>query len=377
MPEFRKDPLSGRWVIIAEERLGRPNQYSAGDGLACPFCPGNESQTPDEIDVFRPKRKQAAPNSSEWAVRVVPNKFPAVQRNENIPDYRSFKSKFGGMLDVEAPLSHIDDPKVAPLPGIGTHEVIIDAARHVLSISELSNEENNEMFRMYRKRLRAIRREKKWMHALIFKNVGEAAGASIEHTHTQLMAMPFLPPPVQRELLRLIQFRRRTELCYWCAHIDFELNSKTRVIEETKRFVAICPYLSRFPLEVSVIPKKHISHLENFDDSEISELAGLVRHCVKLLEKVVTWMPGPLAYNMIVHSGPFVYSGPTDAMTVSDTSPWFRTLDYSFENAYHFRLTLMPSLAKAAGFEWGCGLHINPISPETATAKLREISRFC
>lgn len=369
MSEYRKDPLTGRWVIIAEERFSRPNQFFGDEELPCPFCPGNENHTPNELDAFRKNDSE----NSDWTVRVVPNKFSAVAEDERFPDHRVFRANFGGMLDVDAPLANMNDPKVAPLPGVGSHEVIVDSSRHVLSFTELDDDENFDMFRMYRQRLRTLKNENHWAHALIFKNVGEAAGASIEHTHTQLLAMPFIPPPIQREFQRLIQFRSRTELCYWCAHIDFELKNKVRIVEETDRFLALCPYLSRFPFEVSIFPKKHISHFESLKDDELSELAKLTADIVRILERGTSWMPGKLAYNMILKSGPFFYPGPPDAVHVSDSSPWFRTIDYAFENAYHFHITLMPSLAKAAGFEWGCGLHINPISPETAAAKLREI----
>ncbi|MCL2304466.1 MAG: hypothetical protein FWC43_03900 [Planctomycetaceae bacterium] len=373
MSQYRKDPLTGRWVVVAEERAGRPNQFdiegvAADDVSLCPFCANNEDQTPRELDRID------VPDSDLWAARTVPNKYAAVGRDEQFPDYKIFQSHYGQMLDVDFPLSAYEDSFDDPIPGIGSHELIVDTPRHILCISDMSDQEVFDMFRMYRKRLLALRQGKKHAHALIFKNVGQAAGASIYHSHSQLLAMPFLPPPIQRELQRAIGFRREMDACFWCTHLAQEMENGARIIEETPHFVALCPYVSRFPAETEIYPKKHISHFETIDNDDLLwEFAQLARRMVVLLTKGVDWIKGRLAYNMILKSGPFVYSGPMNMSDISDAAFWLKKLDYSYENVYHFHLTLLPSLAKAAGFEWGCGLHINPVAPETAAKKLRQI----
>lgn len=379
MSEYRRDPLTGRWVIVAEERLSRPQQFDIescnGDSLLghCPFCPGNEQLTPGEVDAFRPPEGKS--DGPGWTVRVVPNRYPAVRRESDYPDQQSFQSKYGPILDVDTPLAFFEEPFYQPLPGTGAHEVIIDTPRHVLSIADMTEDETTAAFRMYRRRLLAINREKRFAHALIFKNVGAAAGASLPHAHSQLLAMPFLPPPIQRELHQAIVFRRETHECYWCKHLAHELAAKVRIVAESPHFVVLCPYVSRFPGEVSIFPKSHVSHYETLRDKQLAELARLVRRTVRMLEKLAVWIKGRLAFNLVLKSGPFVYNGPLDRRDMLDTANWLEDLDYSFENVYHFHLTILPSLAKAAGFEWGCGLHINPISPESAAAKLRNAAK--
>ncbi len=374
MPQYRKDPLTGRWVIVAEERANRPNQFdidstkdSPGDITLCPFCPDNEDQTPQELDRIK------NPDNGGWVARSVPNKFAAVLRSDQFADYKEFQAFYGQMLDVDFPLSKYEDTFCSPIPGIGVHELIVDTPRHLLCVSEMTDQEVADMFRMYRKRLLALKQEKKNAHALIFKNVGHAAGASIYHSHSQLLAMPFLPPPIQRELQRAIGFRREMDECFWCTHLAKEIENGARIIEETKRFVSLCPYVSRFPAETVIFPKEHFSHFEEIDDETLEEFAQITRRTISLLTKGVDWLEGRLSYNMILKSGPFVYSGPMNMSDISDSAFWIKKLDYSYEKVYHFHLTILPSLAKAAGFEWGCGLHINPVAPETAAAKLRDI----
>ena len=375
MTQYRKDPLTGRWVIIAQERAVRPNQFdiegadAANELALCPFCLGNEDETPHEID------RLSDPDTENWIVRAVLNKYPAVVKCDDFPDYKSFQLKYGGSLDVDFPLSQYEeDTFTTPVPGFGVHELIVDTPRHVLCVSELSDTETFDMFRMYRRRLATLRHENRYAHALIFKNVGQAAGASLYHSHSQLMAMPFLPPAIQRELQRAIDFRREMDECFWCTSIRHEIADGSRIIEEGKHFVSLCPYVSRFPAETVIYPKSHISHFEQINDDMLKEFAKMVRQTVRILIKGADWHKGGrLAYNMILKSGPFVYSGPMRTSDISDSAFWLKRLDYCYENAYHFHLTILPSLAKAAGFEWGCGLHINPISPEDAAEKLRAI----
>lgn len=377
MPQYRKDPLTGRWVIVAEERAERPHQFdieTTDDDTPkeyCPFCPGNEARTPPELDAIRPPGSAA--NASDWAVRVVPNQYPAVTPNEEFPDQHTFQTRFGDILDVDTPLAALGAPFYQPLPGIGTHEVIIDTPRHVLCLTDLSDAEVVNVFRIYQRRLQAIAAEKRYASAMIFKNVGAAAGASLPHAHSQLLAMPLVAPPIQRELHRAIEFRRETNRCYWCEHIRHEIKHAARFVEQTDHFVTLCPYVSRFPGEIAIFPKHHESHFERLPERHVDELALLVRRAVKTLCKTTPWIKGRLSYNMILKSGPFVYLGPLDSRDMHDLSAvWLKKVDYAFENVYHFHVTILPSLAKAAGFEWGCGLHINPVSPETAAAKLRE-----
>ena len=343
MPEYRQDPLTGRTVIVAEERAARPHQFDVTDKPyrgVCPFCEGSESLTPDETAAFRPIG--TAPNSSGWSVRVVPNKYPAVVPGD-IPSI---------LLD------HTFIHTGGKADGIGIHEVIIDTPRHVLSVSELTPLEIADMLAMYRLRLQALRTDSRWAYVQIFKNVGAAAGASLPHSHSQLVAIPFLPASLLQMLHRAEEYVQRHQHCFWCDYIQNEIQSGERVIEETEHFIVLCPFVSRFAGEIEICPKKHESGFDKLDTSALDELAELFHRTIVRLEKTVIWMKDPLAYNIVLHTEPFRFARNGNSI---DSASFF-----------HWRFSILPSLARAAGFEWGTGLHINPISPEQAARRLRE-----
>ena len=352
MSEYRQDPLTGRTVIVAEERASRPHQFDIeetgseedqknGYRSSCPFCEGNENLTPDEITVFR--AEGTLPDTPGWTVRTIPNKYPAVARNA-----------MDSLLDGSF-VPHGGDFFV-PIPGVGNHEVIVDTPRHVLSLSDMTEFETVDMFRMYRARLQALREENRWDYVQIFKNVGAAAGASIPHSHSQLIAMPFIPESQRMILLRAEEYHRdrsTVSKCIWCDILDREIREGVRVVEKTEFCVALCPFVSRFTAEVEVYPRKHRSRFEDLDDQTLADFARLVRRTIIRLEQAVSWMKGNLAYNLVLHTEPFRL--PSDEM----------------RNGFHCHLSILPSLARAAGFEWGTGLHINPIPPEKAAEQLR------
>jgi len=338
MPEYRQDPLTGRVVIVAEERAARPHQFDIADkpyqGI-CPFCEGNESWTPQEIMAFRQDNSQ--PNSTGWTVRVVPNKYPAV-----VPGDVSLIQRNHPFVQAE---------------GIGRHEVIIDTPRHLLSIAELTSSEIAGVLAMYRLRLQTLRADPRWAYVQIFKNVGAAAGASLPHSHSQLVAIPFLPPSLFQTLCRADEYTRQHNNCFWCDHLRSEIRSGDRIVEETEHFVVLCPFVSRFAGEIEIYPKNHEAGFDPVDTVLLHELADLFRRTIIRLEKAVFWMNDSLAYNVVLNTEPFRFE--REGTTVCTSS------------SFHWHFSILPSLARAAGFEWGTGLHINPISPEQAAKRLQ------
>ena len=317
--------MTGRMVIIAEERAERPHQFDIENTPykdVCPFCEGNESLTPPETAAFR--NANSKPNTPGWSVRVVPNKYPAVVSG-NVPPCLLDQSflQSGGKAD-----------------GIGLHEVIIDTPRHVLSISGLTHTEVADMLGMYRLRLQTLRSDSRWAFVQIFKNVGASAGASLPHSHSQLIALPFLPPTA---------ILKSSADCLWCERLASEIRCGERIVEETAHFVVLCPFVSRFAGEIEIYPKQHEADFDRSDTSRLGELAELLHRTITRLEKAVFWMKDPLAYNIVLKTKPF-----------------------GMEREFHWHFSILPSLARAAGFEWGTGLHINPISPERAAQRLRE-----
>jgi len=330
MPELRKDPITGRWVIIATERAARPSDFKSEPQAVrsgfCPFCVGNEDKTPPEIVAIR--QPNTKPNTSGWSVRVVPNKFPALQ--------------------IEGDLNKRGDGIYDKMNGIGAHEVIIETPEHVVSSTGLSRPQMTHVVRMYRDRLADLKRDRRLLYGLIFKNVGVAAGASLEHTHSQLIATPTVPIRIEQELKRAHDFHNYRGRCIFCDMLIQEQTFEKRVIVDSGNFVAFAPFAARFPFETWILPKQHQSHFETMNDAQCEEVAGILTLTLRKLERALENPP----YNFIIHSTPF---------------------DMGELEHYHWHLEVIPRLTKVAGFEWGTGFYINPVAPESAAEYMREV----
>jgi len=330
MPDLRKDPIVGRWVIVAANRAQRPQEFEAAPrrppGQVCPFCAGNEAETPREIAARR--RPGSPPDGEGWRVRVVPNKFPALE-GEGALDRRA-----EGIYDA--------------MRGVGAHEVIIESPDHLISTSEMSEEQLAEVLEVYRDRLLALKKDPRLVYGMIFKNVGSPAGASLQHTHSQLIVTPIVPINVWEEMTGSLEFYSHRGRCVFCEMIEQESAAQSRIVLETPRFSAVCPFASRFPFETWILPKSHASHYETVQGEQIQELSGVL---CRVVAKVEAALEQP-AYNYIIHTAPF------------DT----RRLRH-----YHWHIEVIPRLTKTAGFEWGTGFYINPVPPEQAAAFLREV----
>jgi UDPglucose--hexose-1-phosphate uridylyltransferase len=204
-----------------------------------------------------------------------------------------------------------------------------------------------EVFWAYRQRLVELKRDPRLKFAIIFKNLGAAAGASLEHAHSQLIVTPMVPHNAREELLGAEASHRRTGQCVYCAMIRQELAAGVRIVADLPGFVAFCPFASRVPLETWILPKEHASHYEEIEGSDLRKLAAALKQTLARIESVLD-QP---AYNYLIHTAPF------------DT----RGLAH-----YHWHIEVIPSLTKMAGFEWGSGFYINPVTPEEAAARLRQ-----
>ncbi|MCS7238315.1 MAG: galactose-1-phosphate uridylyltransferase [Thermoguttaceae bacterium] len=330
MPDLRKDPIVGRWVIVAKSRARRPHDFDTSParrpGGFCPFCEGQEDKTPPEIIAYR--RPGTPPNGPGWRVRVVPNKFPA--------------------LEIEGDLNKRGEGIYDMMRGVGAHEVIIESPRHLISTAELSEPELQEVLWAYRDRLTDLKRDRRLVYGMVFKNVGAAAGASLEHTHSQLIVTPIVPINVWEEMTGSLEFYNYRGRCVYCDMIQQELATEKRLVHDSPTFVAFCPFASRFPFETWILPKVHGSHFENIQPAGVEDLASILRTVILKLEAA---LDRP-AYNYILHTAPF------------DT----QELPH-----YHWHIEIMPSLTRPAGFEWGTGFYINPVPPEEAARFLREV----
>jgi UDPglucose--hexose-1-phosphate uridylyltransferase len=329
MPELRKDPIVGRWVIIATDRAKRPvapkgEVLAASEGF-CPFCEGSEGNTPLEILSYRDRNTR--PNEKGWRVRVVPNKFPALQ--------------------VEGDLQKRGEGIYDKMNGIGAHEVIIECPFHEVTLANLSEDNIREVLWVYRDRLVDLKKDPRLVYGMLFKNVGALAGASLEHTHSQLIVTPIVPINVQEEMSGALEFYNYRGRCIYCDMIHQELSSEKRLVLDTPNFLAFAPFAARFPFETWILPKSHNSHYENIQKIEVDELGTVLK---TILRKIEVALDNP-AYNYIIHTSPF------------DT----QALPH-----YHWHLEVIPRLTRVAGFEWGTGFYINPVPPEQAAAYLRE-----
>jgi UDPglucose--hexose-1-phosphate uridylyltransferase len=331
MPELRKDPITGRWVIISTERRKRPSAFRLEHvapltGVVCPFCEGNEEYTPREVLSYR--RNGAAANGPGWDVRVVPNKFPALQ--------------------VEGGLDRQGEGLFDKMNGVGAHEVIIETPQHDATLATLPAVAIERILWAYRERVLDLRQDRRFRYILVFKNHGAAAGASLDHPHSQLIALPVVPRNVRDEIAGAKQHFQHKERCVYCDIIRQELDQRVRVIAENAEFVALSPYAPRFPFETWIIPKRHGA---SFEEAPRHEYDGLARMLKETLQRMNRALESP-PFNLIIHSSPFSEN----------------TAEY-----YHWHIEIMPTLTKVAGFEWGSGFYINPTAPEEAAEVLREV----
>ena len=329
MPELRKDPIVGRWVIVATDRAKRPvapkNEATPLGTQFCPFCEGQETMTPNEILAYRDRNTRG--NEKGWRVRVVPNKFPALQ--------------------IEGDLNKRGEGIYDKMNGIGAHEVIIECPGHEVTLASLSEDNIREVLWVYHDRLVDLKRDPRLVYGMVFKNVGAAAGASLEHTHSQLIVTPIVPINVWEEMSGSLEFFNYRGRCIYCDMIHQELGTEKRIVLDMPNFVAFAPYASRFPFETWILPKNHNSHYENIQKNEVDELGTVLK---TILMKLETGLDRP-AYNYIIHTSPF---------------------DTQLLPHYHWHLEVIPRLTRVAGFEWGTGFYINPVPPEQAAAFLQE-----
>ncbi len=329
MPELRKDPVTGRWVIISTDRAKRPQDFvreqpKKKDGI-CPFCPGNEARTPPEILAFRPNG--TGRNTPGWSIRVVPNKFPA--------------------LGIEGDLNRQGEGMFDKMNGIGAHEIIIETPEHEASLATLPDKQVEDVLWACRDRMLDLEKDNRFRYILVFKNHGEPAGASLEHSHSQLIALPIVPIRVKEEVEGSKAYFADKERCIFCDIARQELEAAVRVIAESPDFLVVAPYAPRFPFETWVLPKQHESA---FEDSPMKLYAGLAHALKDTLQRMDQVLEHP-SYNLVLHTSPV------------------RELKNDY---YHWHVELMPKLSKVAGFEWGTGFYINPTPPEESAAFLRE-----
>ena len=332
MPELRKDPVLGRWVIISTERAKRPKDFKATPetkkitSKECPFCPGNEAATPPEISAIR--RDDSKPNAAGWTLRVIPNKFPA--------------------LRVEGEIDRRGEGIYDRMNGIGAHEVIIETPEHAQDLADMEPDQFEDVVRAYQQRILDLKRDERLRYVMIFKNFGAAAGASLEHSHSQLIATPVVPKRVMEEMDGAKRYFEYRERCIFCDIVVQETKGRKRLISENNSYILICPFAPRFPFECWIVPRNHLSNFEDASPDQLRDLAAILKDCLMRLKKALNTPP----YNFIIHTAPITVRG----------------IEF-----YHYHLEIIPVLTHIAGFEWGTGFYINPTGPEDSALYLKNI----
>ncbi|MEJ2623540.1 MAG: hypothetical protein P8Z80_03055 [Pseudolabrys sp.] len=326
MTELRQDRTSGGWVIIAPHRGQRPQAAAparpSGPPPAfdpqCPFCPGHESELPGILAETK------AAGEPGWTVRVVPNKYPALQAQAGAPHLAEHVAQAGN----------------------GVHEVIIESPRHDAQLDTLSAEERLAVVTAYRDRCQVLFAAPGIETVILFRNHGPSAGASLLHPHAQAIALGMVPPRLAALNEWAKSYHADHGVCAMCEELQVETCHRERVIEETDRFLALVPFAAEHPYEIWIVPHDHHASFIDIEDAALAEFGELLARCLRRLKKVLDDPP----YNFAIDSAP----------------------KHEFGAAhFHWRLRLVPRVAIWGGFELGGGLPINPSSPENDAAALR------
>jgi len=328
MAHLRYNLITGEWVIIAEERARRPEDFRQRrpprevpeHSPSCPFCPGQEARTPDATLVL--------PADGPWLVRAVPNLYPALR-----PDGHAARSGTGSRQTVE---------------GTGEHEVIIEAREHNASLAILPVEQVALVLLAYRERTRRLYEDPRIEHVIVFSNHGPGAGTSLEHPHSQIVGTPVVPGQVRIRMEKALHFFGDSGRCLFCHCLEEELEEGSRVVASSPGFVAFVPYAALSPFHLWVFPRRHNAYFGDLDDVEIADLAEVLKRTLLLLR---SGLDDP-DFNLVIRS----------------SAPNERSVRY-----LHWYLSIVPRMSQAAGFELGTGMFINTSLPEECAAFLRGV----
>lgn len=330
MPELRQNLATKEWVIIANERAKRPDEYIQSQrhivtetrtfyDANCPFCPGNEEM---DLEIER------MPAVGEWQTRVVANKYPALLR--------------------EGELARTFDGVHRQITGIGYHEILVEHPHHNTTLALMTVEEIKYVLEAFYSRGWSIRKDSRIEQIVYFKNHGEQAGASLRHPHSQIIGLPVVPNNIRHRIEEARRYFDDNGECVYCTMLQDELKKKERLVAVSDHFVAFVLYAAPSPFNAWILPLQHsVSFMYSHQD-EIEDLAGILR---KVLRKLYIGLRDP-SYNLIIRSAP-----------VKEISN-----DY-----LHWYVSLVPRLSRTAGFELGSGMFINPSMPEDCAAFLRDV----
>eukprot|EP00250_Pteridium_aquilinum_P022988 c26009_g1_i1 orf=162-1211(+) len=343
MSELRKDPVLGKWVVLSEARGKRPSDFkqdlqpSQPRRSACAFCQGHEHETGAELFAFRQGSLVGAP---DWRVRVVKNIYPAVSM-ESLASFDEPAAK--DEHEEEGPFHR------CRIPGTGSHEVVIETPLHDVKFTSLSDCNVEEILSCFRHRICELRGNGHFKYVQVFKNQGKAAGASMEHAHSQIIALPIIPHQVELEIDNARTYFDKKGRCIFCDILEHDIADGSRLIDCSTEYAVLAPYAPKYPYETWIVPRIHASNFENVDDLQLQSLAKVLLSTLRKMEHLF----GDVPFNYMLHTSP--------------------VQDHDNGSFYHWSIRVIPHLITLGGFELGSGCHILPVYPEKAASELREI----
>jgi UDPglucose--hexose-1-phosphate uridylyltransferase len=334
MPQLRQNIVLSEWVIIATDRAKRPEQLKENKDISqnvlpeydenCPFCPDNEQKFDNSDEIYR------IGSDSEWKLKVIPNKFPALKPEADGMDFNT--TGYFRWMD-----------------GIGNHEVLIESQKHNLTLATMEETEVCNVLKTYQHRINGLK-EIPYIESVIpFRNHGTRAGASLVHPHSQVIGLPVIPKDIIERMNESIRFHEVHRECIFCRVLSSELDSGERIVINSKSFTVFVPYAAYSPFAMWIFPKRHSSSFTDVTGEELPELASVLRQA---LRKLYFGVNDP-DYNYIVRTAP---------------------KGYESSSFFHWYITIVPRLTRTAGFELGSGMFINPSIPEENAEYLRNIN---
>ena len=342
-PAVRIDQLTGLRTILAPGRAERPDAFAPTPAESkpdaaekCPFCEGRENRTPPEVWADRPGGGE--PDTPGWRVRSVPNLYPVLGDPEEGEDPAKRESGLTSSIDPLRTAARGAEPDLfSSQPATGAHEVIVNCPQHATSLGQLSDEELAVAIEGWRERMRA-HPDAAYLHLIV--NEGPAAGASLEHSHAQLYALGFVPAEVSRERERTRAYHERTLGAHLLGDVAVEeIRRRERLVTIDDDALLICPWASRSPFELRVIPRRPAPRFE-----EDTAGVGMIAAALRALAGALGSLP---QFNL-----------------------WVRTAPHGAQE-FCWHVDLVPRLTTRAGFELGTAVDINVYPPEKAAADLR------
>ncbi len=332
----RRDPVTKSWIIFAPEKVNtilernkEIDKNSSVEKDSCAFCPGQEFATGHELFRY----SKVLPTDPEWTLRAFPARNPIMKIEEEL------KFQGDGVYDL--------------MGRFGAHEVIVETAKHIVYIDELSEKEIQDIFWSYHDRIVDLKRDRRFKYLMAYKNRGKTAGAKMEHHYSELVAFPFVPPVIESEIANASSYYNFKQRCVFCDAINQEIQQRVRIVEENDEFIAFCPFASRFPFEVMIMPKKHTPYFEDSTKYVFMQLARIYKNVMLRIRKA---LDAP-AYNVVIHNTP-----------VNNDEEFEGVTDY-----YHWHMEITPRLTSINSLAMSGGVFVNPTFPEDAASYLQSI----